>query len=65
MFVHSEVPPGTTDMKDRRADITYTFEELPTGGRVRITPASRDALNSVHDFLSFQIQDHQTGEKAD
>src|SRR3984885_11185249 len=27
MFVHSEVPPGTTEMKDRRADIAYIFEE--------------------------------------
>jgi hypothetical protein len=65
MFVHSEVPPGTTEMKDRRADISYTFEELPTGGRVRIVTQNRDALNAVHDFLNFQIQDHQTGDKAD
>jgi hypothetical protein len=62
MFVHREVPPGTTEMKDRRADIAYTFEELPTGGRVRIVTANRDALNAVHDFLIFQIRDHQTGD---
>ena len=65
MFVHSEVPPGITEMKDRRADITYTYEELPTGGRVRISTANHDVLNAVHDFLTFQIQDHQTGDKAD
>jgi len=65
MFVHREVPPGVTEMKDRRADITYTFEELPAGGRVRIVTQNRDALNAIHDFLSFQIQDHQTGDKAD
>jgi hypothetical protein len=64
MFVHSEVPPGTTEMKDRRADISYTFEELPTGGRVRILTKNPDALNAVHDFLAFQIQDHQTGDTA-
>ena len=62
MFVHGEVPPGTTEMKDRRVDITYTVEELPTGGRVRIVTQNRDALNAVHDFLNFQIQDHQTGD---
>jgi hypothetical protein len=62
MFVHSEVPPGTTEMKDRRADISYTFEELPTGGRVRITTANHDALNAIHDFLTFQITDHRTGD---
>jgi hypothetical protein len=62
MFVHGEVPPGTTEMKDRRVDITYTVEESPTGGRVRIVTQNRDALNAVHDFLNFQIQDHQTGD---
>ena len=65
MFVHSQTPPGATEMKDRRADITYTFEELPTGGRVRITTANHDALNAVRDFLNFQIIDHQTGDKTD
>jgi hypothetical protein len=64
MFVHSEVPPGATEMKDRRADIAYTFEELPTGGRVLITTANNDALNAVHDFLTFQIADHHTGDAA-
>jgi hypothetical protein len=29
MFVHSQTPPGVTEMTDRRADITYTFEEMP------------------------------------
>jgi hypothetical protein len=62
MFVHSEVPPGVAEMKDRRADITYTYEELATGGRVRIVTQNRDALNAVHDFLIFQIRDHQTGD---
>ncbi|MGA8538131.1 MAG: hypothetical protein WB566_01455 [Terriglobales bacterium] len=62
MFVHSEVPPGVTEMKDRRPDITYAFEELPTGGRVRITTTNHDALNAVHDFLNFQITDHHTGD---
>ena len=65
MFVHSKVPPGVTEMKDRRAEITYTFEEMATGGRVRIVTQNRDALNAVHDFLNFQIQDHQTGDKVD
>jgi len=62
MFIHSQTPPGVTEMRDRRADITYTFEELPAGARVRITTVNRDALNAVHDFLIFQIRDHQTGD---
>jgi hypothetical protein len=64
MFVHSEVPPGTTEMKNRRANIAYSFEELPAGGRVRITTENHDALNAVHDFLNFQIEDHHTGDAA-
>jgi hypothetical protein len=65
MLVHSEVPPGVTEMTDRKVDITYTFEELPAGGRVRIVTKNRDALNAVHDFLNFQIQEHQTRAKVD
>jgi len=64
MFVHSQVPPGVTEMKDKWAEIAYTFEELPTGGRVRIVTKNRDALNAVHDFLNFQIEDHHTGDKT-
>jgi hypothetical protein len=60
MFVHSEIPSGVTEMKDRKGDIAYSFEELATGGRVRIVTRNRDALNAVHDFIIFKIQDHHT-----
>ena len=65
MFVHSKIPPGTTEMKERQADISYTFEELATGGRVRISTKNHDALNAIQDFLRFQIVDHDTGDKMD
>jgi hypothetical protein len=65
MFVHSQVPPGVTEMKDRRTEISYSFDELPDGGRVRIKTANKDALNAIHDFLAFQIEDHHTGDKTD
>jgi hypothetical protein len=64
MFVHSQVPPGVTEMKDKRAEISYSFEELSDGGRVRISTKNHDALNAIHDFLSFQIEDHHTGDKT-
>jgi hypothetical protein len=64
MFVHSQTPPGVTEMKDRRAEISFTLEELAAGGRVRITTKNADALNAIHDFLTFQIEDHQTGDKT-
>lgn len=62
MFVHGEIPPGVSEMKDRKSDIVWTFEESPAGGRVRIVTSNRDALNAVHDFLVYQIRDHQTGD---
>ncbi len=65
MFVHSQVPPGTTEMKEKRSEIAYSFEELPTGGRVRISTKDHDALNAIHDFLNFQIEDHHIGDKTD
>jgi len=29
MFVHDQVPPGVPVMKEKRAEIYYSFEELP------------------------------------
>jgi hypothetical protein len=43
----------------------YSFEELPDGGKVRVKKSDHDALNAIHDFLNFQIEDHQTGDKTD
>jgi hypothetical protein len=65
MFVHSQVPAGVTEMKERRGEISYSFEELPDGGRVRIKTPNRNALNAIPDFLIFQTRDHHTGDKTD
>ena len=65
MIIHDQVPPGVPVMKQKRADISYSFEELPGGGRVRIKTANRDALKAIHEFLRFQIADHQTGDTTD
>jgi hypothetical protein len=62
MFVHSQTPPGVPVMKEKRAEISYSFEELPAGGRVRIKTANPDALKAVQEFLRFQISDHHTGD---
>jgi len=65
MFVHDQVPPGVPVMKDKRAEISYKFEELPAGGRVRIKATTPDALKGIHDFLRFQIEDHHTGDTTE
>jgi hypothetical protein len=65
MFIHDHVPPGVLVMKEKRTEISYTFEELLAGGRVRIKTTNTDALLAVHDFLRFQIADHHTGDTID
>ncbi len=65
MFVHDKMPPGVPAMKEKRAEISYTFEELPTGAAVRIQTSNPEALKAVHAFLRFQIEDHHTGDTTE
>jgi hypothetical protein len=65
MFVHDQVPPGVPVMKEKRTEISYTFEELPSGGAVHIKTTNPDALKAIHDFLRFQIEDHHTGDTTE
>lgn len=41
MLVHDGAPPGTTTMKLMKTAIHYDYEEMPTGGRVRIEANDR------------------------
>ena len=59
---HAQVPPGVAAMTERKAEIQYRYEPLPRGGRVRLTSTNPDALKAIHEFLRFQIEDHQTGD---
>ncbi len=65
LFVHDQVPLGIPVMKEKRSEIAYRFEELPTGGKVRIKTANPDGLKAIHDFLRFQIEDHHTEDMSD
>jgi hypothetical protein len=62
MFVHDKVPAGVTVMREQKSNITYTYEETKTGGLVRIQTSNSEALKAVHEFLRFQIQEHETGD---
>lgn len=62
MFVHDQVPPGVPVMKEKRTVISYQYEEIAGGARVRIQTADTAALRAIHDFLRFQIEDHHTGD---
>lgn len=63
MLVHARTVPGTTEMSRLKSEIVYAFEETEGGGLVRITAKTAEALAAVQEFLRFQIEDHQTGDK--
>ena len=58
---HGEMPPGVPSLQRLKASITYVYEEVERGGRVRITTADREALEAVHAFLRYQIREHKSG----
>jgi len=65
MFVHDGVPPGVTTMKLLKSAIRYKYGETLSGGAVRIKSDDPVALAAIHDFIRFQITDHQTGDSLE
>jgi SAM-dependent methyltransferase len=61
-MTHSEVPPGVPVMQRLKAEITYTFEETPRGGIVRISTSNAEARAALHEFLIYQVREHATGD---
>ena len=61
-MTHDRVPPGTPQMQTLKSAITYKYEEIERGGRLRISSKDAAAVAAIHDFLRFQIEDHQTGD---
>jgi hypothetical protein len=62
MLIHDQVPPGVPVLQKLKSEIKYRFEKTGRGGRVRISTKNAEALQAVHEFLRFQISDHQTGD---
>ena len=62
MFIHDQTPPGVPVMQRLKSKITYLFENMDRGGRVKISSRNPEAVKAVHEFLVFQIKDHQTGD---
>ena len=62
LAVHDKVPDGVPVMQRLKGDIRYTFEQTPQGGRVVINTANPEALDAIHQFLRFQVSEHQTGD---
>ena len=65
MLIHGQTPPGVAVMQRMKAEIRYGYEETGRGARVRIRTGNAEALAAVHEFLRFQIKDHETGDKTE
>jgi hypothetical protein len=63
-LIHGQTPPGVSAMQSLTAEIKYEFEELERGGRIRISTKNSEAVKAIHEFLRFQIKDHQTGDSG-
>jgi hypothetical protein len=54
--------PGIATLARLKERVAYVYRETPGGGRVDITTTDPEAVEAVHEFLTFQIQDHATGD---
>ena len=61
---HSRVPPGVPAMQRLKGQIKYNVEPIDRGARLHIASKNPKAVVAVHDFLKFQISDHQTGDST-
>ena len=59
---HDEEPPGTAAMRALRRSIRYAVEQTAGGARVRMNSTNNAAIAAIHDFLVYQIREHQTGD---
>ena len=62
MFIHDRTGPGVEVMKSRASEIQYRYVKTERGAQVRITTTNAEALQAIHEFLRFQIKDHETGD---
>jgi len=61
-LIHDREAPGVPVLREKKAAIRWTYEEAPSGGHIRIRTKDPRALAAIHDFLRFQIEDHETGD---
>lgn len=60
--IHGEDPPGVDVMTRLKLQIRYEVAGLPTGGVLRISSATQEAIEGLHAFLRYQIREHRTGD---
>ena len=62
MLVHGTDVPGTATMSRLEEQLHWKLQQTARGARLNITADNKEALDAVHAFLRFQIEDHQTGD---
>jgi len=65
MFIHAQTPPGVPTMKRLKEEITYNTQATEKGAQVKIVSTNPKAVSAIHQFLTFQIKDHQTGDTTE
>ncbi len=63
-LTHGMKPPGTAVMQQMRNKILYVAHAIQDGAELIISSSDPKAIDAIHQFLQFQIQDHQTGDSA-
>ena len=49
-------------MKRLKDEITYSTQTTQKGAEVKIASVNAEAVSAIHQFLKFQIKDHQTAD---
>jgi hypothetical protein len=62
MLVHGVAVPGTATMTRLKTELHWTLQETPRGAKIIVVADNKEALDAVHEFLRFQIEDHKTGD---
>ena len=64
MLIHQTNVPGTAKMAALKNRIRFAYVETPQGGRLDMFTTDPDALTAIHEFMRFQIADHNTGDST-
>jgi len=62
MLIHEKTPPGSEVMKQLKSEIRYEFIETERGASIKISTTNAQAVKAIHEFLTFQITEHKTGD---
>jgi len=60
MLVHGVAVPGMATMARLKDQLHRNLQETPQGARITVAADNKEALDAVHEFLRFQIEDHKT-----